>query len=170
MLSMSAVVAVVGLYAIHPAMPHNPIHLPMEKSVSMPMFVPEGWKFFTRDPQEEQYFIVKQEGSRWVSPDNTNNGSPVNLFGASRRGRAMFVEMGALSSEVPDWRWSDCKGDVGPCLDAFDAPVRVKSSGARPQLCGAIGVAKRKIVPWAWSSSPRPVVMPSKVLRLEVQC
>jgi hypothetical protein len=26
MLGMSAVAAMVGLYAIHPAMPHNPIH------------------------------------------------------------------------------------------------------------------------------------------------
>ena len=49
-------------------------------------------------------------------------------------------------------------------------PLHITNRSPEPTLCGAIGVALQKPIPWAWIDLPRPVVMPSRVVLLEVQC
>ena len=169
-LAMTAAAVVVGVYATHPAMPHNPVHLPLEQKLGVSIFLPEGWKFFTRDPQEEQYFLLRPTADGWASPENQSNAGVANLLGARRTGRAMFVELGAITSSIPDWQWTDCKGPPAACLEGVLASVSVNDRSPRPQLCGSLGVVKQRIVPWAWANSAKPIVMPSKVLRLDVQC
>ena len=46
--------ALLVTYALHGSMPTNPVNLPMEERIHTSLWAPEGWKFFTRDPQEER--------------------------------------------------------------------------------------------------------------------
>jgi len=170
MTGLWGIAAALGLYATHAAMPHNPIHLPYERQLQIQLLLPEGWKFFTRDPQDEDLLVLKPAGGAWAAPDNTSNGEAANFFGAARTGRAMFVEAGLLTANVPDWAWKECKEEPTHCLDRLGPALSVVNPNRRPQLCGTVGLARLKPVPWAWASSAHPVVMPSRVLRIEVQC
>jgi antimicrobial peptide system SdpA family protein len=162
--------ATVAAYAGHVPMPHNAVHLPFEKSISAALFLPEGWKFFTRDPRGESTLIVVRTPEGWVPVEGSANGSLVNELGASRRGRAMAVELGQLMEKVSTTDWKDCDRAPGECLQEIATPLRVTAASSRPQLCGIHGVVSQKPVPWAWREAAPPVVMPSRVLLLEVQC
>jgi antimicrobial peptide system SdpA family protein len=167
---MVALAAVGGLYAVHVPMPHNPIHLPYEKKVPVVQFLPEGWKFFTRDPQEEEILLYERAGGAWVRAKNIPNGRAENLFGGSRRGRASAIELGRITGGLPRSSWQDCSDDPAKCLDRLASPRKIKNDNGKPQICGAVGVALQKPVPWAWATSKRSVTMPSRVALLEIQC
>src|SRR6185436_17127762 len=101
-------------YAVHPILPFNPISLPYEKGVSVALFVPEGWKFFTRNPQEAlPLAFVRGGDGRWRPASPGPNAAPENRFGLSRAGRARGVETGLLLEGVQKGAWMDCKEAVG---------------------------------------------------------
>jgi antimicrobial peptide system SdpA family protein len=160
----------VAAYAAHVPMPYNPVHLPLEKSFTIASFLPEGWKFFTRDPREESVFVMVRTPEGWMPMEGAANGSLLNALGASRQGRARSVELGQLTSRVAKSEWKDCDRSPVECLDGIASPARIDTASRKPQLCGLHGVVAQKPVPWAWRNSKQPVVMPSRVLLLEVQC
>jgi antimicrobial peptide system SdpA family protein len=163
-------VAVVGVYAAHPPLPHNAIHLPYEDHIDATLFLPEGWKFFTRDPQDEAITYFERAGNGWVVPANTPNGRMANYFGASRDGRGQSVELGRVISSVPKSAWHECDALPTACLDRLETGFHLTNTNRRPLVCGTIGVALQKPIPWAWSAYDPPVVMPSHVIRLEITC
>jgi antimicrobial peptide system SdpA family protein len=171
MTGVLAVVAVVGAYVAHPALPHDPVHLPFEKHVNATLFLPEGWKFFTRDPQGSEVIVLRRtaEGA-WAPLEHVPNGRASNFFGASRTGRAQTVETGRVAFMVPDRLWHDCTDAPETCFDRLTVDKTVKNISPEPTLCGTFGFARQKPVPWAWASSLHPVVMPSRVMVVEVQC
>jgi antimicrobial peptide system SdpA family protein len=167
---MWAAATVVAVYAAHVPMPYNPIHLPLEKAIPAAVFLPEGWKFFTRDPHEESIFVMERGPEGWTPMAGSANGSLVNWLGASRMGRARSVELGQLMEQVSKTEWKECEQTPASCLDGIATPVRLKTASTRPQLCGLHAVVAQKPVPWAWRDSDPPVTMPSRVLLVEVQC
>src|SRR5690606_6732348 len=44
----------VTVYALHGALPYNPVKLPFQDRFNIRLFLPEGWAFFTRDPREDR--------------------------------------------------------------------------------------------------------------------
>jgi antimicrobial peptide system SdpA family protein len=167
---MVGVAGLVAAYAAHVPMPYNPVHLPFEKSLTMARFLPEGWKFFTRDPREESVFVMAPSSEGWVPMAGAANGSLFNALGASRQGRARSVELGQLTSRVSKSEWRDCDRAPATCLEGIATPVHVQTASSRPQLCGLHAVVAQKPVPWAWRNASPPVVMPSRVLLMDVQC
>ncbi len=169
--SVFTAIAVVGAYAAHPALPHDPIDLPLEKHVHATLFFPEGWKFFTRDPQAAEVIVLRRvQGGGWEPLDHVPNGRAANFFGASRVGRAQIVEAGRIASLVPERIWHDCTDSPEACFERLAVDRTVKNASPEPTMCGTFGFAQQKPVPWAWASSHRPVVMPSKVIVVEAQC
>src|SRR5271166_3733887 len=58
----------VSAYVVHVALPFNPIRLPFERWVYVTFWAPEGWGFFTRDPQEAALLFFKREtDGKWIS-------------------------------------------------------------------------------------------------------
>jgi antimicrobial peptide system SdpA family protein len=161
---------VVGTYAGHLAIPYNALRLPGERSVHAEAFLPEGWKFFTRDPQEEAAYVVERTGDGWVPIGYAKTGAPENVFGASRSGRALYVELGRLLESVPKDRWQPCAERPSVCLERTHDAMHIKSQAQAPQLCGKHGVVQQKPVPWAWRRAAPAPAMPSSVLLLEVEC
>jgi antimicrobial peptide system SdpA family protein len=167
---MSLLGAIAAVYAGHVPIPYNPIHLPFETALSAAVFLPQGWKFFTRNPRAETTFVMERTARGWSIAEGSATGSLANALGASRRGRARSVELGQLMAQVPKSDWSDCDRTPGACLEEISTPVRLKAAGRRPQLCGIHGIVSQRGLPWAWRDANPPVVMPSRVLLLEVQC
>jgi antimicrobial peptide system SdpA family protein len=165
---------VVAVYAVHASMPTNPIKLPAENSVRVVMWLPQGWKFFTRSPREERYeaLALTPEGG-WTRAVSWPNARAANLFGLSRRGRAQSVEVGLLEgaaqSKSDKPLWQSCDAKVEECL-AKMSPIEVDNTTPQPAVCGEVALIKRPPIPWAWTKSTRKVEMPAKVLRLKVRC
>jgi antimicrobial peptide system SdpA family protein len=160
-----------GIYAVHACMPYNPIKLPAERALDIRILAPEGWKFFTRDPQEEAAYAFRAvEDGSFAPVPRDQNASSANLFGASRTGRLRGVEMGTLLEQIPDTDWTKCDEAPAKCLARAKSVATVKNGATSPTMCGSIGIALQKPVPWAWARSKRPVTMPSRVARVVVTC
>ena len=161
----------VGIYAVHACMPYNPIKLPAERALDVRILAPEGWKFFTRDPQEEAAYAYRaSEDGSFAAMPHEPNASRSNLFGASRVGRLRGVEMGTLLEQIPDTEWTKCDEAPARCIERAKTVATVKNGSPSPTMCGSIGIALQKPVPWAWARSKRPVTMPSRVAKVVVQC
>ena len=161
--------AVLVSYAVHGSMAYNPIALPAERTVETTSWVPEGWKFFTRNPQEEYLIPYALEGGTWRAVSSPS-GSPRYAFGLDRSGRTQGMEMALFLGDLKGNKFHSCEED-GPetCLSR-GTPLRIKNTSPSPTLCGPVGLVLQRPVPWAWASSGRTIVMPSRVLRLDVAC
>ncbi|WP_075007689.1 SdpA family antimicrobial peptide system protein [Stigmatella aurantiaca] len=163
----------VTVYALHAALPHNPIHLPFEDQANIRMVLPEGWAFFTRDPRSDRMLpYIRGPGGQWTWASQTPNFQLQNSFGLDRAARAQGVELGLLLDEARDAGRQDCEDDPLACLEQAPVGQKLSNRSPRPTLCGQVGLVFQKAVPWAWSRSAqeRRVTMPSKVLRLDVEC
>ena len=159
------------VYAVHGAMPFNPVRLPFEKQIRTLAWIPEGWAFFTRDPREERLLTMRrEEDGHWdLGLARSQRALPVCLR-PEPRPRAQGVETGLLVGEIPGSAWASCKETPVRCLDGASAPRTVRNPSPDPQLCGSLGFVMQKPVPWAWSRSAEKITMPSRVARLEVTC
>ncbi|NMO13575.1 SdpA family antimicrobial peptide system protein [Pyxidicoccus fallax] len=162
---------IVLAYVAHGFMPYNPFSLPFERYVRASTWAPEGWSFFTRNPQEPDIRLYSRgvDGT-WMPSGLTPNSSPANLFGLRRGGRAQGMESALLLEHVAKESWQACEGAPLSCLERMEALPPVHNPTPGPTLCGHVGFVSQKPVPWAWSRATRPVVMPSNVLVMEVSC
>ena len=160
----------VGAYAVHGSIELNPITLPGEDKELMTTILPEGWKFFTRNPQEPQMLPYVQQDGAWVSASLLPNSRARNLFGLDRRGRAQSVELGIIGEGVPSTAWSECDGAPLECLDRAPVGARIHNDFPSASVCGVVGLVSQPPIPWAWAHSKSHLDMPSRVARLEVSC
>jgi antimicrobial peptide system SdpA family protein len=158
------------IYAVHPVLPFNAIVLPGESKIEMPLLVPEGWGFFSRNPQDElEHFYAQVGGGRWQRLLDDSYASPRFWLGLSRSGRAATQQARWLIQRLPASSWTECSVAPTDCLES--APMQVIES-VHPQaaLCGVVGIVLQKPVPWAWAKQATRVHMPSRVARLWIRC
>jgi antimicrobial peptide system SdpA family protein len=163
--------ATVCAYALHAALPFNPVKLPFERWVQVRLWMPEGWAFFTRDPREERMLLFKRDsGGRWVSASIGPNSKLSNDLGLNRASRAQSMEAALLLSDFPTSMFQDCRDSPVDCLQHIRVSGSFKNISPDPTLCGELGIAMQPPIPWAWMASGHPVIMPSRVLRMDVTC
>jgi len=152
------------------SLPDSPLRPSLRFRQDVIAIAPQGWAFFTRDPREPVDRIYARSESGWVQVTYTNS-SARNWLGLKRDARALNVELASLLSEVDSSQWGDCPGQLESCLRKRDVPaVAVVNRSSIRALCGEILVERRPPAPWAWSRAKRPVLLDSKVARLEVRC
>jgi antimicrobial peptide system SdpA family protein len=170
-LALTCVWLTIAAYALHAVLPFNPIRLPFERWVHVRFWAPEGWGFFTRNPQEEAMLVfVRDRDGQWTSASMGPNGMPRNAFGLNRASRAQSVEAGLLAGGVPKNAYQPCGNQPAACLEHAPVGVSLKNPTPSPTLCGQVGIAMQKPLPWAWSNSRDRVIMPSRVARMNVDC
>lgn len=159
------------IYSVHAALAFNPITLPLEEHISPQIWLPQGWKFFTRNPREDiMRPYVRGANRRWIGAFRGPNAGSSNLFGIRRATRAQGIELGLLMTSVNEAAWQECKEEPITCLEGAPLTTIVKSVNPNPTLCGEIGLTLQPPTPWAWSRSRRKTIMPSKVTRVYVKC
>ena len=169
-IALGAFASVIVTYSVHAGMTHNPISLPFEQKVNAQMWIPEGWKFFTRNPREERVAMLVQKDGQWINGSRTPNANPSNAFGLDRLGRAQGLEVALLLENVPSEAWSACKGDTTSCLQNTAPTIHRTNISPNPSLCGQVGFVSQKPVPWAWANQGLHVEMPANVIRMDIQC
>jgi antimicrobial peptide system SdpA family protein len=158
-------------YAIHPALPYNAVRLPFAAEMRRVVLAPQGWAFFTRDPREEKQTLFARGADRaWRSALLAPHARLANTLGLNRRSRSQGVEAAMLMEHAPDEAYVECREAPSACLLRLPAGVKVRNASSHPTLCGAVAVVLQPPVPWAWLGTRRPVVMPSRILPLEVSC
>lgn len=160
---------VAAFLVVHASLPINPIRLAGVPEHEIAMVAPEGWKFFTRNPQEEQTLPLRHAGGTWTSASENPNSRADNLFGLDRTGRAQGFELAALVGHVAKGDWTPCDAPVAACLDKAE-PHRIQTRFPGATLCGDIGLVARPPLPWAWARSTTSPQMPTRVVRVEVSC
>jgi antimicrobial peptide system SdpA family protein len=159
----------VASYAIHAGMRPNPIKLPLENVDVVRAILPEGWRFFTKNAEEDNIFVYARVRDEWVPAIEESPTSMHFLLGANRTGRYRGVEMGLITAALGKNAWTSCSGDPMRCLSELPL-ASIGPVSDRPTLCRELGLVQQPPVPWAWARSQRPVVMPSKVARVVVSC
>ncbi|WP_160505963.1 SdpA family antimicrobial peptide system protein [Streptomyces sp. BA2] len=135
-------------------------------------FVPQGWAFFTKDPQSEQFGAYRPRGGG-ARPENlslTPQGRAENLFGLSRRQRAQGPEEALLASKVRHWQ--TCQGSNDDCLRGAAArhATAVTNPSPLPSLCGDIIVTNQRAVPWANRELLSETSRVTRAAHLRIRC
>lgn len=170
-LSLGAVWLIVSVYAVHAALPSNPISLPFENQISVRSWLPQGWGLFTKDPRQERMFMFgRQDDGRWNSLSLAPLARASNAFGLNRASRAQGVEADRLFVKLANKDWRACQDEPVRCLEMASVVATLHNVSPRPTLCGDVGLVLQPPVPWAWSRSGSKIVMPSRVARLKVGC
>lgn len=158
-------------YSVHEAMPYTPIELPLAKASRVRFFIPQGWKFFTRNPREEEITAFRKNiRGEWSSALLPAIASSSNLFGIKRNTRAQGIEIGMiLASTKKEW-WIRCKERFDICIDKTTTTGSIPNKSPNATLCGEIVLVRQQTVPWAWSRAKKPVVMPSQLVRVDLSC
>jgi antimicrobial peptide system SdpA family protein len=166
--ALAAAWITLAVYAALPAAPYSPLKLPHANALHL--WAPQGWAFFTRSPKEQRVFTYVHTPRGWASPSRTPHGRLRNALGFNRASRAEGVETALLLYDLGAVPWGKCRGAPTACLDAIGVRARLRNASPNPTFCGTVGLVLQDPVPWAWVNSPRPVVMPSLVVKAEVSC
>ncbi len=159
-------------YAVHGSMDGaTAVELPLEQQLNTVSYLPEGWKFFTRNAREEISLLYKQDSDgHWTRADSGVIASSHNLFGLSRKGRNEGIESGFILTAIPPDFFEECPDDADTCLQNRRPKLRIGTGSRRPVFCGTVGVVVTPRVPWAWARLSKPPTMKSKVVVVEVKC
>ncbi len=168
---LCTVTLVAAAYVFHAALPFNPVRLPGVRGRDIRTIAPQGWAFFTRDPQEERLLVrVPDASGNWSSEATTTSSAPRHLFGALRSARAQSLEMNSLLSKVRPEQWTACDEAPDACLSRREERIALVNSDTTPTLCGAVGFVLQRPIPWAWARRLGDVQIDSKVLLAQVSC
>lgn len=161
---------VVATYVLHSVVPGPVVVLPGPGQDAVKSVVPQGWAFFTKDPRDDRFSVLRESSDGWETVPVGPNGDPRYVFGLHRYPRVQSVELHLLAETVPAEAWVSCAGSWARCADALDASAPVRNAVAAPSLCGRLTIVRSEPTPWAWAHSVDPEQMPSTAARLDVSC
>ena len=110
---------------------------------------PQGWAFFTKDPQDVELVAYAPTSHGLNSLQTTPQSRVENAWGITRAQRAQGPEIAALSNELT---WMECvPGEVPEaCVDTEATFEPVLSPVPHPSLCGKVLVVQEKPVAWSF--------------------
>lgn len=166
---MLAVACLIVAYVVHAALPASPFTLPGPDIKLVRALVPQGWAFFTKSPRSRsaEVFQYRADGS-WRDITAGSRARPGSLMGLDRLGRSQGTEVAMLLAVVPEDSWRDCERTPTICLSEARVAHTIRNRSSHHSVCGEVGVVLQEVLPWAWRDAP--TTMPSKVLRVRVQC
>ncbi|HEY8040007.1 MAG TPA: SdpA family antimicrobial peptide system protein [Polyangiaceae bacterium] len=173
LLALGAAWAYAGVLAVRTRLSANAIDSIEAPSTQVEVagrLFPQGWRFFTRNPQESVITPYEAAPGGWASASIMPNSRASNLFGLDRRGRTQIPEVVGILSQMKSHAWVDCTGAPLGCLDGAPLAGTVVNKAPAPSLCGEVAFVSQPPVPWAWARSGREVVMPSRVTRVRIRC
>jgi len=144
--------------------------LTVRQTLAFANVLPEGFAFFTKDPREQNPFLYKiSEGDSLIMITKPNS-SPENLFGLSRRQRALYVELGSIIPLISTKDRTTCATSFRDCITNDPVKtVRIENRAPQALLCGSYYLKMIEPVPWAWHKAFKGE-MPMTIVRLELLC
>jgi len=174
----TAVATVAAVYAVivaivtlswAPVEKHYPVGLLNGANVVRTYF-PQGWAFFTRDPQLDRSTPFSLVDGEWIDVSRGRNAQPRFLLGLNRESRLSELDSSAILALVPEeYEWEECeRGQSDEACIAGSTPLDVEAQRTDQPLCGDVAVILREPVPFAYGT--RVDTMPGRVARLDISC
>ncbi|MEO9484577.1 MAG: SdpA family antimicrobial peptide system protein [Ekhidna sp.] len=120
---------------------------------------PQGWAFFTKDPQDDVLMLYSFEDGSFENAIKKSSMSLESLYGIKRHSRKANHEFFAqiIAKNIPTWTKSDNQNWRDDCrkIEPLDT---ITLSTKLPALAnGVYLIYWSRRTPWAWSSS-EPVI------------
>jgi antimicrobial peptide system SdpA family protein len=153
------------------AMPFHTVNLPKAVQNVVLQLAPEGWGFFTKSPRDPEIHVALLKDGRLHPLNIASSFNTRFAFGFNRLGRAQGIEMDTLLVQLNQPKlWRECTKAPEVCATSLKSQTKLENTARNATLCGDLVFVERRPVPWAYSRMARPVVMPSRLTRLEVVC
>ncbi|MDC8101450.1 SdpA family antimicrobial peptide system protein [Chryseobacterium rhizosphaerae] len=128
---------------------------------------PEGWSFFTRDPQEPLLEAYKIENNKLLDIPLSNS-SKENLFGFSRKSRVQGFEASIIISDVPSKLWiEDTGNNYEKHISDRAFSIRLKKSNNYFKK-GLYLFVLKKPIPWAWANKNQEKFTPYSSIKVNL--
>lgn len=116
---------------------------------------PQGWAFFTRDPDSESIVAYTVHGDTLTSAMFTPQTRASNWSGLSRTQRAQGPELAFAAAASGNEAGSDCEGLLSDCAPVYLRlpPVQYSNTSPTPTVCGDIVLVRQQVPPWSFRSS-----------------
>lgn len=159
-------------------LPFSPVRtaIPEINEERLTEITPQGWGFFTKDPQEERLTIYRMNEAQEWENFTQNNSAATNFFGMSRKARIRGLELSNLlenHGETVDAAWAECGSqNISECLQRADElkVLKVDNSYTVRTLCGPVILAQQAPNPWAYYQAGFENGNPVSMVRLDVNC
>jgi antimicrobial peptide system SdpA family protein len=149
-------------------LPNNAIAIKSKTRTFFQSFSPQGWAFFTRDAREEIIEVYSRDQKGNWEKVNVPGSSFRYAFGLNRKGRAFGVEINRLLSQFKEQDWTKSRQAEWYSINDSLIKHEVNNPCPLPICKGNLLVKISPPVPWAWLGSKKKVIMPYKILRLDV--
>lgn len=157
LLIVLAIVTSLGYFYLNfiSTLSQNVVPISGEEKELISSFFPQGWGFFTRDPREPKYKLYELSESNSPSLVNYKITSYKNLFGFSRKGNRLCMEMIRIQNILPNpSKWTTSKLDI----DNFNATdfdsIKVNQKDFVYTKPGKYIIKEYQITPWNWIKYP----------------
>ncbi|MFL0082489.1 SdpA family antimicrobial peptide system protein [Tenacibaculum maritimum] len=118
-------------------------------SNALRLLSPQGYAFFTRNPQEPQIFIYRIKNDT-IEENLTKNSSTLDMFfGLSRVNRRESLEMNNVISKLTKWKDYTSLNDIKTTVQDT---LKITSTDSK-KIKGNFLIIKEKRIPWAWSKN-----------------
>lgn len=162
-------VVVVGILLL--AAPNNPLLPRAQQRNTILRLMPQGWAFFTVDPNEPDLFLYRELGEDRFETVDLRAYRAFPLAGLDRRGRLTGHELQAIAQMFARDVWTDCRGTLADCARTLPTqPIRLSKPLRYIATCGRLLLESRQPTPWTWFHRHPDLRMPSRLIRLEVPC
>jgi antimicrobial peptide system SdpA family protein len=116
--------------------------------------------------------IYKSDDNKNFKEANQRHSSYKNFFGINRQASKMVAELQFIKKEINDtlytkteWNYQANNFGLIPI-----SVIDVKNQFKDPLLCGEYLLVFQKSIPWAWSKNIEKIKMPSKIIRIKIEC
>lgn len=115
---------------------------------------PEGWSFFTRDPQETRNFFLINENGHWIQDPRIRNATLENYGGIDRTGRVVALVYYGILNTVQNERWYYMSDEAfskfnidHSSIPSVNVPIKRRDDLHLPSQ---LIILRKNITPWAY--------------------
>lgn len=129
---------------------------------------PQGWGFFTKDPQDFELSIYRIKNNK-LEPIKMSNQSLKNYFGFSRSARIIGYEMSTVVKELTTNNWiKNANGNIYSHLN--DSTINIKSTHLFKYLTtGEYLIKLYKPIPYAWAQQNQENYNPFSIAKIKIK-
>ncbi|MGO2139472.1 MAG: SdpA family antimicrobial peptide system protein [Leucobacter sp.] len=172
-LFLVTLLALIGLVAVS-HVKDVAIVLPVKLRALVTTVAPQGWAFFTKSPRGDEPVIWVEDQGHWRVSAHQRGAAISNFGGLSRTARSDAARVELMLEEVQgsDKGGSQCEPEhrISACLKNASTTEIDRSDDSMWDLCGRVGVALQKPVPWTWARKDTEARLGSTVYKFNISC
>lgn len=132
--------------------------------------MPQGWGFFTKSVESEQY---KFYDDSLILITRGKNSAPSNMFGFNRETRLAEIENSYLLNQLKEEDWTICiPQTLEECYYKSNRDYKKIVNNYNQKIyCGNFTISAERATPWSWRlNKSAKIPHPEKIINVEIEC